>query len=112
MKWLWTWSGRFFGYRDGDNLWTHDGQHIGQFYENEIYNQNGKYLGEIINENRLITNLNKKNYTKSGFLPYVNRVGYVKFVDYIGYVMYAGYEDFPKLEGQEFLYSVFRGHDT
>lgn len=37
MKQLWTWSGTYFGYRDGDNLWTYDGEHIGRFYGDEVF---------------------------------------------------------------------------
>ncbi|MFC1984322.1 hypothetical protein ACFLVO_04870 [Chloroflexota bacterium] len=37
MEWFWTWGGRYFGYRDGDNLWTYDGKHIGHFRDDEIY---------------------------------------------------------------------------
>lgn len=95
MKWLWTWTGKCFGYRDGDNLWTYDGRHIGVFFGDEVYDKNGKYLGEIMNENRLIRNRSKQNYRKNNFTPYANTVGYVKYVDYVGYVMYSGHEDFP-----------------
>lgn len=97
MIWLWTWSGKCFGYKDDDNLWTHDGKHVGKFYGDEVYGRDGIYLGEIKNENRLITNTSKKNWRKGSFTPYANRVGYVKYVDYVGYVMYAGYEDFPDI---------------
>lgn len=98
MKWLWTWSGRSFGYREGDDLWTHDGQHVGKFSINEeIYGPNGQYLGELLNE-RLITNLSKKHFRSYNFSPYACRVAFVKYIDYVGFVMYAGYEDFPKLE--------------
>lgn len=95
MEWLWTWSGRCFGYKDGDNLWTHDGHHVGKFHGSEIYGSNGRYLGELIDNNRLIRNLSKTGLTKSSFSPYVSRVGYAKYADYVGYAMYAGYEDFP-----------------
>ncbi len=98
MNWLWTWSGRSFGYKDGDNLWTHDGQHIGKFYNgSEIYGPNGQYLGELLN-GRLITNLSKKHLTSYSFAPYAKRIPFVKYIDYVGYVMYAGHEDFPRLE--------------
>lgn len=99
MLWLWTWGGRCFGYRDGDNLWTYNGKHVGKFYDDEVYDRNGVYLGEIKNENRLITCISKKGRRKSSFTPYANRCGYVKYVNYVGYVMYAGYEDFPNIEG-------------
>lgn len=96
MEWLWTWSGRCFGYRDGDNLWTHDGRDICRFHDDEVYGSDGRYLGEIIN-NRLITNKSKKMQRRSGFTPYANRTAYTKYVDYVGYTMYSGYEDFPEL---------------
>jgi len=95
MEWLWTWGGVSFGYREGDNLWTHDGRHVGRFHEEEIYGVDGSYLGELRNKNRLITNLGKKNWRRSSFAPYANRVGYVPYTDYVGYLMYVGYEDFP-----------------
>lgn len=96
MEWLWTFGGRSFGYKDGDNLWTQDGSHVGKFYGDEIYDSNGEYLGEIKNKNRLITR-SSKNSKKSGFSPHASRVGYVARVDYVGNVMIAGYEDFPDL---------------
>lgn len=71
MEWLWTWSGICFGYRAGNNLWTHDGKHVGKFYDEEVYDSDGKYLGEIINDNRLITDKNKKSRRKSSFTPSV-----------------------------------------
>ena len=100
MKWLWTWGGRCFGYRDEDNLWTYDGKHVGRFVNNEVYAPNGAYLGEITDNNRLITDIAKKNRHSTSFTPDANRMGYVKYVDYVGYVMLLGYEDFPKIEGK------------
>jgi len=98
MEWLWTWGGRCFGYRDGDDLWTHDGRHVGRFYGDEVYALDGQYLGEITSGNRLIANKSKKSWRRGSFTPYAQRAGYAKYADYAGYAMYAGYEDFPKLE--------------
>jgi hypothetical protein len=95
MEWFWTWGGKCFGYRNGDNLWTYSGSHIGKFYGDEVYDRNGHYLGEVKSNNRLITNRSKKNFRKPAFSPYGKVVGYVKYVDYVGNVMYAGYQDFP-----------------
>jgi hypothetical protein len=53
---LWTWSGKYFGYRDGDELWTHDGRLAGRFYHDEVYGAAGRYLGEVRDVDRLITN--------------------------------------------------------
>ena len=99
MEWLWTWGGRCFGYRDGDDLWTYDGRHVGRFRGDEVYGSDGRYLGEVSSRNRLITDKRKKSWRKATFLPYARRIAYVKYVDYVGYVMYAGYEDFPEPEG-------------
>ncbi len=98
MNWLWTWGGRCFGYRDGDDLWTHDGKHIGRFVGEEVYGSDGRYLGEVMSDNRLITNMSKQSRHGGGFVPHAGRVAYIKYVDYVGYAMYAGYEDFPLIE--------------
>lgn len=98
MKLLWTWGGIFFGYQDRDNLWSYKGKHIGKFHGEEIYDPNGYYMGELKNDNRLIFNISKKNWRKTGFSPIGNRTGIVPYIGYIGYVMYVGYEDFPSPE--------------
>jgi hypothetical protein len=36
MRWLWTWGGICFGYRDGEDLWTYDGHHVGKFHADEV----------------------------------------------------------------------------
>jgi hypothetical protein len=96
MDWLWTWGGKCFGYRDGDNLYTYGGRHAGRFHEDEVYGTDGRYLGEVMS-GRLITNRSKKSWRKSGF-GQQNRGGYAKYADYSGYSMYSGHEDFPPPE--------------
>ncbi len=61
MEYLWTWSGRFFGYREGDLLYAKSGRCVGRFSGSEVYGANGKYLGELINT-RLITNWSKRSW--------------------------------------------------
>lgn len=39
MKWVWTWSGKCFGYLDGEDLWTYDGKHVARINGEEIYNK-------------------------------------------------------------------------
>jgi hypothetical protein len=97
MEWLWTWGGRCFGYREGNNLWTHDGKHVGYFDGDDIYGQDGRYLGELVN-GRLITNRSRGAWIRGSFAPYASRAGFAKYADYAGYAMLAGYEDFPHLE--------------
>jgi hypothetical protein len=82
MKWLWTWGGTSFGYRQGDCLFTRGGREVGRFHGYEVYGMNGKYLGEVRNQARLITHIMKKSRRKAGFSPrsgssYVDKVGYV-----------------------------------
>ena len=94
MDKLWTWKGKFFGYKENNRLWTHSGENIGKFYGNEVYGVDGHYLGELIN-GLLITKKKKKNRRKAGFRPETGRTGIVKSINQVGRVMLAGYEDFP-----------------
>jgi len=97
MNWYWTWGGRCFGYRNGDNLFTSNGTNIGYFNGEEVYAcTDGKYLGELKN-GKLITNQSKKHKRLS---PRVQVVGgsYASYVDHVGYVMYSGHEDFPEFK--------------
>ncbi|AFT90046.1 hypothetical protein [Paraburkholderia phenoliruptrix] len=95
MDWLWTWSGTYFGYREGDNLWTYDGRHVGRFTGTDVFACDGAYLGELIGDNRLITDRAKLGWRQDGFTPFETRIVYACCADYIGYEMDAGYEDFP-----------------
>lgn len=100
MQHLWTWSGKYFGYRDGDDLRTYRGYHIGYFVDNDAFGLDGQYLGEVEND-RLIVNPSKRNIRRSPVARFVNNVALVKMVDYVGNVMLAGYEDFPSPEAFE-----------
>ncbi|MFE0892212.1 hypothetical protein ACFW4Q_24540 [Streptomyces rochei] len=93
-KHYWTWRGKYFGYRVGDDLFTHRGRHAGRFYGDEVYGVDGQYLGEEKNDGRLITNKSKQA-RKKGSIARRRGASYVKYVNYVGYVMYAGHEDFP-----------------
>lgn len=97
MDWLWTWGGRCFGYRGGDNLWTYDGRHVGRLVKDEVYSPDGHYLGEI-NNGRLITRTDKKGGRGPRFSARGRRGAFAKMADYAGYAMLAGYEDFPQIE--------------
>lgn len=96
MDWMWTWGGKCFGYRDGQDLWTYNGHHVGRFYDDEVYGRDGKYLGEVMSENRLITNRSKSGWRKPHFAKLGRRGAYAKYANYAGYAMYAGHEDFPE----------------
>jgi hypothetical protein len=91
---LYTYGGKFFGNRDGDNLWTHDGRHVGRFRGDDVYDKQGRYLGEI-KSGKLITNRSKAGRSSSSFTPHAGRVGFVPSVGHVGSVLPVGYEDFP-----------------
>lgn len=95
MQWVWTWSGKSFGYVDEDNLWTYDGHHVGKIQSAEIYDPTGYYTGEITNGNRLITVTNKKIKTIAPYAPNAKRIGHAPYPDTVGYFVQAGFEDFP-----------------
>jgi hypothetical protein len=95
MLWLRTWTGKPFGFRDGDDLWTERGRHVGVFYDREVYGPDGRYLGELMALNRLVTDIAKKQRTKPGFAPKPDRdlgegagAGPAR-------VLRNGFEDFP-----------------
>jgi hypothetical protein len=95
MEWVWTWGGECFGYIDGNDLWTYNGQHVGKLQGTDVYGRDGSYLGEVMNKNRLITNLGKRGWRGPSFSPYASRAGYARYANYAGYAMYAGHQDFP-----------------
>lgn len=97
MDWLWTWGGKFFGYKDGLDLWTYTGKHVGKFYVNEVYGENGQYLGELL-YGRLIISVKKKNYVRGPFIPYRKRYYTSYYVDHVRRPMLKSHEDFPILK--------------
>jgi hypothetical protein len=92
--WLWTWGGECFGYRRDDRLFAYYGKQVGKFHGDEVYGADGSYLGELKSEKRLITNLSKQSWRRSGFGP-VQGGSYARYASYAGYAMYGGFEDFP-----------------
>jgi hypothetical protein len=88
MQWFWTWGGKCFGYREGDNLWTYDGHHVGRFHEDEVYDPDGHYLGEIRNNNRLISNTSKKSWRRGRFGRHGSRGE--RWCEYLSRTSYSG----------------------
>ncbi len=96
MSWLWTWGGRCFGYREGENLWTSDGKHVGRFWGEEVYGADGKYLGQLWTDNRLIASKGKKTWRRSPFTPHNARAkAIVTYPNRVAYCFRPDYEDFP-----------------
>jgi hypothetical protein len=94
-EWLWTWSGKFFGYRESDDLWTHDGRHVGRFHGDEIYGPNGRYLGMRTDDDRLITVTSRRGQSQAGFVPDAPRQGLRLRRQRFWYATPIGYADFP-----------------
>ena len=69
IDWFWTSSGKALGYREADALFSCEGKQIGHFKGDEIYGREGNYLGEVARTGRLVTQLNKLRWRKSGFFP-------------------------------------------
>ena len=97
MDRLYTWKGRFFGFRDGDDLWTYTGRNVGRFYSDEVYGTDGRYLGEL-RSGKLIRRRSKGHRRTGRFRPRMNRMPRMKYMDHMGSMMPVGYEDFPSVE--------------
>lgn len=97
MQHLWTWGGKYFGYRESNALRTYRGNHIGYFVGDEAFALDGRYLGEARND-RLIVNPSKRGLLAGSVARFARNAALVKMVDYVGNVMLAGYEDFPPPE--------------
>jgi hypothetical protein len=69
IDWFWTCAGKALVYREGEGLFTSDGTQIGHFLGDEIYGRDGNYLGEVASSGRLVTQLNKTRWQRSGFFP-------------------------------------------
>ena len=99
-RWLWTWSGRCFGYRRGRSLYRDDGIEVGRFVGREVYGIDGAYLGErkdTEDGERLITSNYKTSQSAAPFIPMVDRAQ-ERPPDRPGYSLYCGHEDFPAPE--------------
>jgi|GEM_PF-777626 len=74
-NWLWHWSGRCFGYRQGDQLFAEDGQQLGRFIGERIFDRDGRYIGELrpvaesAGGRRLVTRLADIGLQHDGFVP-------------------------------------------
>ncbi len=44
---LWSWSGKYIGYRRDNQLFSKNHLHVGRFVDNEVYSIDGNYLGEL-----------------------------------------------------------------
>jgi len=97
LTWMWTWSGKCFGYRQGEHLYTLDGLMVGRFVGREVYAADGHYLGETgpgEDSAALVTNMYKKSQTQPGFVPKLADAKVGRPVQ-PPRPLYTGHEDFP-----------------
>jgi hypothetical protein len=73
VDWFWTCAGKALAYREADALFSCEGRQIGHFRGDEIYGPHGNYLGEIARTGRLVMQLNKSRWRRSGFFPSTRR---------------------------------------
>jgi len=92
---LWTWSGNYFGFREGDDLWTYRGQHVGRFRGNDVFAADGRYLGEMDGA-RLLAKTANKGLRGDPFAPPPPRSMVRALAGQSTNTLYPGYQDFPK----------------
>ena len=95
---LWTWSGKDFGDRDGDELWTFDGRHIGHFHGDNVFAADGGYLGELRHDDHLITRLSSLPTRRPCFTPLPVRQARSHYRGFGGFELLPGFKDFPSPE--------------
>ena len=98
MRWLWTWGGKFFGYRLADNLYTYQGKHVGRFTGSEVFGADGLYVGEIRGTDRLVSDKTKASFRKPPFAPEYPRSPIDARPDAAEYTMYGDIDDFRSPE--------------
>jgi CheY-like chemotaxis protein len=92
---LWTWSGEYFGFREGVDLWAYDGRHVGRFRRDaEIFRPDGLYMGVVMGD-RLVVDWHRTAHRASSFTPSENRIGHRRFVDRVPFDMQIGFKYFP-----------------
>jgi hypothetical protein len=91
--WFWTCEGKALVYRETDALFSCEGKQIGRFKGDEIYGRQGNYLGEVARTGRLVTQLIKLRWRKSGFFPSTGKP-LCPPPDVISEKIIAGFRDF------------------
>ena len=96
MPALWTWGGKYVGYRDGRDFWSPEGRHAGRFVEDELYAPDGYYMGEVL-EGRLIYRRGKESKRAVGFAAEPTRHAMPEESDQEPWAVPEGFKDFPRL---------------
>jgi CheY-like chemotaxis protein len=95
---LWTWSGEYFGFREGSELWTQDGRHAGRFRRcSEIFRSDGLYMG-VVMDGRLVVDWHSTARRASSFTPSEDRIGHRRFGGRTSFDIQIGFKDFPSAD--------------
>jgi hypothetical protein len=89
-----TWSGEYYGRREGDHLIHRSGRCTGIFVGDEIYDADGRYLGEVRN-GRLIRDDGKASKTGPK-APRIEQGALAGLAGLGGLDMPTGHSDFPQ----------------
>jgi hypothetical protein len=97
IHWVWTVSGRSFGFIQDACLYTHDGRNVGRLVggSEEIYALDGRYLGEVRNYNTLVVVDERTQWTENPCDPDPPLRPQHPWSDRDPHPMAAGLSDFP-----------------
>ena len=92
---LWTWSGQYFGYLEGEDLWASDGRHIGRCQRDDVFDPDGNYLCQIAFSNRLRVARADRLLRIDPFPRKPDRAPREPLPKRMPYTTIGGYEDLP-----------------
>jgi hypothetical protein len=97
LRWVWTITGRSFGYIQDACLFTYDGRNIARLVggSEEIYALDGRYLGEVRNWNALVVVDERSSWTGEPARPDPPLRPVHRWPDRDALPMPGGLSDFP-----------------
>lgn len=97
ILWVWTVSGRSFGFIQDGCLYTYDGRNVGRLVggSEEIYALDGRYLGEVRNYNTLVVVDERTQWNEDPCEPDVPLRPQHPWPDRDPHPMAEGLSDFP-----------------
>ena len=96
IRWVWTVSGRSFGFIQDACLYTHDGRNVGRLVGGgeEIYGLDGRYLGEVFNYNALIVVDDRRGWEEDPCSAEPLLKAQIRWADRAALPMQEGWSDF------------------
>ena len=90
---LWTLSGQYFGYLDGEDLWRSDGRHVGKCLRDDVFGPDGRYLCQVAFSNRLRVAKEDRLLRIDPFPRKADRAARTPLPNRMPYTSIGGYED-------------------